>query len=238
VFDPGTSPALYAGEVRTLHAEGLHVLAELLDSSSADAVPLRRFRRRVAQFVGRLRGVDEWEVGNEVNLQGPDAARKVMYAAAYAHRHSHRRTLLTMYWQLGEDQPQRAMFNWLAAHPRALADVDDVGISLYPQEAPMGFALDRVLRTLHAALPGKRILITELGYDIPDAPLGWTWGPPLDPAGLGRDSVAELYQSAILGYPFSGGGTFWWYYLEDALPRNSLWRTLAGIRLEALRHLA
>jgi len=93
----------------------------------------------------------------------------------------------------------------------------------------MGVAFDRVVSTLHNAAPQQRVMITELDYWSPDLGHTWWWGSATDPTGAGRLSVASLYQSAMLGYSYSGGGAYWWYYLEEALPKNQVWSTLASI---------
>jgi hypothetical protein len=36
----------------------------------------------------------------------------------------------------------------------------------------------------------------------------------------------------MMGYSYSGGGAYWWYYLTEALPKNQLWSTLAGIHAQ------
>jgi hypothetical protein len=177
--------------------------------------------------------VDEWEVGNEVNGSwlGRDVGAKVAYAADFVKRHTSARTLLTLYWQLGEDAPRYSMFTWASRNLSAgtMTDIDDVGISLYPEDHPMGLAFDRALRTLHARFTRQRLLISELGYWSPDLGHTWWWGVRRAPRERGRLAVAELYQSAVLGYPYSGGGTYWWYYRQEAMARTPLWRLLASL---------
>ena len=233
VFDRQETAASYVDEVNTAHGLGLHVLGQLLDSSDMAKVDLGQWQSRVASYVATLPSVDEWEIGNEVNGNwlGADVAAKVAYAASYVKAHTGARTLLTLYWQLGEDDAAHSMFTWLHANvsPDTMAHIDDVGLSLYPEDHPMGAAFDRVVATLHAAAPGRRVLVTELDYWSPDLDHTWTWGPANDPAGAGRLQLARFYQSAIMGYPYSGGGAYWWYYLAEALPKNQLWSTLASV---------
>jgi hypothetical protein len=85
------------------------------------------------------------------------------------------------------------------------------------------------MATLHDAAPGRRIMVTELDYWSPDLAHTWWWGSTGDPTGAARRQVAVLYQSAVLGYQWSGGGGYWWYYLAEALPKNQLWSTLASV---------
>lgn len=107
---------------------------------------------------------------------------------------------------------------------------DDIGISLYPDKTPMGVSFDRVVTTLRSYfnLPGQRIMITELGYwpepqTDPVCQYGHIWRlgavPSVADGDPHRDEmrgeVAQFYQAAVLGYPYSGGGPYWWYYLQE-----------------------
>jgi hypothetical protein len=236
VFDRTEPASYYAQEVTDAHGLGLHVVGQLLDSSDMAAVSLAAWQARVASYVTTLPTVDEWEVGNEVNGNwlGSDVAAKVAYAASYVKSHTSARTLLSLYWQLGEDDAAHSMFTWLRANMSAatMAQIDDLGMSMYPEDHPMGVAFDRVISTLHAAAPGQRVMVTELGYWSADLDHTWWWGSTADPTGAARRQVASLYQSAIMGYPYSGGGAYWWYYLTETLPKNQLWSTLATLHAQ------
>ncbi|HEV3352657.1 MAG TPA: hypothetical protein VG076_07020 [Acidimicrobiales bacterium] len=233
VFDRTEAASSYTGEVNAAHGLGLRVVGQFLDSSDMKSVGVAEWQARVASYVSTLPSVDEWEVGNEVNGNwlGADVAAKVAYAASYVKAHTTARTLLTLYWQIGEDDATHSMFTWLHANVSAatMGAIDDVGISLYPEDHPMGAAFDRVMATLHDAAPGRRIMVTELDYWSPDLAHTWWWGSTGDPTGAARRQVAVLYQSAVLGYQWSGGGGYWWYYLAEALPKNQLWSTLASV---------
>lgn len=230
VFDRDQAASYYADEIARAHALGLRVLGEILDSYEMKYFDQSAWQERVRSYVSALPNVDEWEIGNEVNGNwlGAGVAEKVAYAADYVKRTTKTRTLLTLYWQLGEDDPSHAMFNWSATNlPDSVrTNIDDVGISLYPENAPMGSAFDRVMTELHATFPTQRVMITELDYWSVDTGRTWWWGSQSDPMGAGRIAVATLYQSAVLSYPYSGGGMFWWYYLEEAKQNTMLWNTL------------
>jgi hypothetical protein len=81
------------------------------------------------------------------------------------------------------------------------------------------------MTTLHARFPTQHLLITELDYWSAGLSHQWWWGSSSDPLGAGRSAVASYYQSAIFSYPYSGGGTFWWYAVEEATPGTALWST-------------
>ena len=237
VFDRIEPPRTYRTAVEVAHHLGVRVVGQILDSSQMKDVSPPAWRERVRRYVDALPDVDEWEVGNEVNgtWLGPDVVAKVAYAARYVRAHTRARTLLTLHWQLGEDQPRSSMFEWSARHlsPQLLRDIDDIGISLYPEDNPMGLALDRVLETLHARFSAQRVLISELGYWSPDLGHLWWWGSADRPQDTGRVAVARLYGSAILGYPYAAGGTYWWYYRQDALEATSLRREFAALHARA-----
>jgi len=181
--------------------------------------------------VDALPDVDEWETGNEVNGNWLGSTRSVVaktrYASEYVKAHTRARVLVTLYWELGEGRAANATFNWAQTNMGTIVPyVDDIGISLYPRQNPMGEPFDRAVAALHTAFPNQRIMITELDYD---RGRGWWWGSPHSIAPQGRDSVAALYQSAVMGYPYSGGGTFWWYFVEEVSRGNSLYRTLKSV---------
>jgi hypothetical protein len=236
VFDRAEPPATYRAAIDLAHALGVRVVGQILDSSQMKDVSLAAWRRRVNNYLTSLPDVDEWEVGNEVNgtWLGPDVIAKVAYAARAVRARTSGRTLLTLFWQLGEDRPRSSMFEWASRHltPALMQDIDDVGISLYPEDHPLGIATDRVLETLHARFPAQRLLISELGYWSADLGHTWWWGSRNDPVGRGRVAVASLYQAAILGYPFSGGGTYWWYYRQEALDASPLRRAFARLHAQ------
>ncbi|WP_369069721.1 hypothetical protein [Kineococcus terrestris] len=230
VFDAARPASSYRADVAAARAAGVHVLGQFLDSTQSDAVDAAGWRRRVAEYVAALPGVQAWEVGNEVNggWVVPDAAERAVWAARYVKENSTARTVLTLYWQLGEDDPADSLFQWAADHlPAAdLADVDDLALSVYPEEHPLGPAVDRVLRTLHRAYPDQRLLVGELGYGGPDLEPRWWWGSR--DAAAGKVETARWYSAVAASHPLTGGGTYWWYYLDDALPPSPVWAALAG----------
>ena len=230
-FDPGEKPSYYAAEIAHAHALGLHVVGQILDSSEMRRWSVAAFERRTREYVGALPDVDEWETGNEVNGNWLGSIQSVVakttYASRYVKAHTHARVLVTLYWELGDGPAVNAIFNWAHANLGSFAGyVDDLGISLYPRQNPMGEPFDRVVGALHAAYPNQRIMITELDYDRGP---GWWWGSRDSIAPQGRAAVAKLYQSAIMGYSYSGGGTFWWYFVEEVSRENPLYRTLKSV---------
>ncbi len=233
VFDAADDPDAYRDRVRAAQQRGLIVVGQLLDSSQLRAMPAARWRERVRAYVAALPTVEVWEVGNEINGNwlGRDAVEKVRYAAGYVRRHTTARVLLTLYWDLGESDPQDSLFTWLRDRltPADAALIDEVGLSVYPQVHPLGIALDRVVQRLRDVFPGTRVSITELGYGAPDLQQIWTAGPPGASRDAARAYLARLYGVAIRGYRPSGGGPYWWYFTQDAPPGSPLWHTFARL---------
>ena len=217
VMDRDEPASSYRAILDRAHAEHLRVLGQFLDSSQMASVPLVEWRARVDNYVAALPDADAWEVGNEVNGNwlGSSAAEKTTYAArAVRSCCPSARTMVTVLWNLGEDTSQDSMFSWLARAAINWNDIDDIGISLYPEDHPMGTAYNRVVTTLHRALPQQRLLVSELGYGNADLGHTWWWGSR-DSVAAARTSVARLYDAASRAHPFSGGGTFWWYFLAE-----------------------
>jgi hypothetical protein len=220
VFDPGTRPSDYASAVKMAHAAGLHILAQPIDSSEAANYSQTAYVARFQTFISAFPDIEAWEIGNEVNGNwlGSGMAQKIAATAAYVATAAPKAAkVVTLYWQIGTDAPQWSTFNWVRANlpssTRQLIDV--VLLSTYVEDAPMGLAFDQVMNTLHAEFPTQRLGIGELGYWSPDTSQAWWAISPNDPTGATRRAVATQYYSAALGYPFSVGGGFWWYFAED-----------------------
>ena len=231
VFDPERTPADYAEMVAAAHEAGVSLMGQFLDSSAMAEVPLAAFRRRVQDFTAAFE-LEAWEVGNEINggWLGADAAAKAEYAATYVKANTSARTMLTLYWGLGEDDARWSTFSWVQDNvsPTLLAAIDDVSLSMWVEQNPMGIAFDRAFATMAAQFPGKQLYVGELGYGNDDLDHLWWWGDPTDLTGTARRAVASTYLATAFDRPWLGGGVYWWYYAEDALPQNALWDLLAN----------
>lgn len=280
--DDNIGPKYYWPALKWAHQHHLKVLGELRDSFDMCCTSKDQWQAHVRKYVDGLSKnaddhdleADEWEVGNEVNgewlVKKSDeedrchsctgyaaTADFIAFAAHYVKTKTDKPTMLTLFWQVGEDEPSSAMFNWLKDKlmgqkapdgKSVLVYLDDIGLSLYPDKAPMGTGFNRIVSTLHNVyftLPQHRLMLTELDYwplqAEPNYVHVWRWGQPDLSKGSGvadfqrvRAQVATFYQSAVLGYPYSGGGTFWWYYLQEVAPDagyqdNEIWKVLHSI---------
>lgn len=208
----------YKPVVEQAHSAGLRVLGQILDSSEMKALDLDQWKERVNVVVSSLPTIDAWEVANEANGNwlGTDVGAKVTYATRRVKELApNKQRVLTLLWNLGEDVEDDSVFRWLGTLDRAtLSEIDVVGLSIYPEDHPMGTAYNRVVSTLHRYAPRARIGITELGYGNDDLGGTWWWGSPKHKA-LGKRNVARFYDHASRVHPYSAGGTFWWYFLQE-----------------------
>lgn len=227
VLDPGVSAKSYANAVRYAHEKHVSVLGELVDSSYMSGLTYPDFKQRVVNLVASLHSVDAWEVGNEVNGNwlGKSVGAKVAFAVSYVASHSKAPLMLTLYWQLGEDDATHSIFEWVSKNltKSEISKIQFIGISLYPQEAPMGTAFNRAVEVLHKVwFPDQKIFISELGYGGQGVSGSWTWGAISTPIQQVQVAVAVLYIKLLYGYTFSGGGPFWWYFSEDVKTNHLL----------------
>ncbi len=178
--------------------------------------------------------MDAWEIGNEVNggWLGPDMGDRVDQAATWLDAHHPEKTVVvTLYWQIGTDQPQWSTFDWIRDELKAstIRDTDVFLLSTWVEDAPLGLAFDRVFRALHDALSGSLVGIGELGYWGSGTSRAWWYGDRGDTV-QGRRIVLDQLYRASLGYSWSVGGGFWWYFAEDMPDDPELAGELSAIR--------
>jgi hypothetical protein len=234
VMDPGTNFSAYAPVVRRAHLSGLKVMGQPIDSYYAKDFPGQDYLRRIQRAVTALPAVDAWEIGNEVNggWLGPDMGDRVDQVATWLHAsHPEKTVVLTLYWQIGTDVPQWSTFDWIRDELKAstIRDTDVFLLSTWVEDAPLGLAFDRVLGALHDALSGSLVGIGELGYWGSGTSRAWWYGDQRNTTEGRRIVLDQLYRSS-LGYSWSVGGVFWWYFAEDMPADPELAGELSTIR--------
>jgi hypothetical protein len=234
VMDPGTDFSAYFPVVHRAHLDGLKVLGQPIDSFYASAFPGRSYLGRIQRAVRALPAVDAWEIGNEVNggWLGPAMGDRIDRAAEWLRTsHPEKTVVLTFYWQIGTDAPQWSTFDWIRDELKAstIRDTDVFLLSTWVEDAPLGLAYDRILRALHDALPGSTVGIGELGYWGRGTSRAWWYGAEGN-SNAGRRIVLDQLYRASLGYSWSVGGVFWWYFAEDMPADPELAGELSTIR--------
>ncbi|MEO0032227.1 MAG: hypothetical protein RIS94_1985 [Pseudomonadota bacterium] len=244
VMDPGTQPADYARAITALRPRA-YVMAELIDSAAMRGTSLSAVRRRAHAFAGAFAGqVDLWEIGNELNGEwvgrNPDEINAKVQAAFDEVAAIHGRTAITLNYWSGPDCYAKAWEPTLVyarTMPPALRSrIDVVMLSIYetacnPAQHPGAAQVGAMLARLGVLFPTAKLAIGEVGAQrVADGLLA-------DPTLANKQRVARTYYgmhatlSARLGARFVGG-YFWWYYVQDAVPRTraqSLWPTLDAL---------
>jgi hypothetical protein len=220
VIDNGTTPSTYAPALAYAKQLGVKVMVCPIDSYNAKDYTREGYLSRVKLFVDAFPEVDAWEVANEANGNwlGTGMGDKIADAAGYVRqKRPGTQTVLNLYWQIPTDAAKWSLFNWVRANLSAAArmNLDVILFSAYMEDAPLGLAFDQIMERLHIEFPQQQIGLGELDYWSADTSRNWWYINTSDPTTTARREVASQYYAAALGYPFSVGGVFWWYYAEE-----------------------
>lgn len=244
VMDPGTRPADYAAAITQLRSRA-YILAEPIDSTAMRALSLNGVHRRMRAFATALAGqVDYWEIGNEINGEwvGSDPAEiNAKVQAAYDEvKAAGGRTMVTLNFWSGPDcyaKPWEPTLYYPKTMARSLRrGIDVVSLSLYetacaPAQHPSAEQLANTFNKLALMFPNARLAMGEVGAQRMED------GLPADPTLAEKKRIARTYygmqqELANRVGPRFAGGYFWWYYVEDAVPRtrpDTLWPTLDAL---------
>ncbi|MBG0823903.1 hypothetical protein HS048_24595 [Planomonospora sp. ID91781] len=248
VFEPDEDrgdPEHYRAAVQAARAAGLRVLGQPLDSAFARENTRAAYLARMKAYVDAYPEIEAWEVGNEVNGcwvdggcrgQRPVAdddriTNKVADAAAYVRAaRPQAKVVVTLYWQLGTDAARWSVFTWARENLPASVrkDVDVVALSVYAEDAPLGLAFDQVMNALHAEFPEQKVALGELGYWSADTTKAY-WAFDAADTAAARRALAGHYYAAALGYEWSLGGGFWWYFVQEVPGDAGLQNAIRGV---------
>jgi len=247
VFQHDLGPAAYAPAVDRLRPHA-YLMGEILDSTAVRRTSIAHYRARTQAFVRRFGDrMDIWEIGNELNgewLGQPSRINAKVVAAYQVVEHEYAdlalRSAITLnYWPSHNcyAHPWEATLPFARHMPREVRQgVNFVFLSFYetacnPVAHPSVGQFARTFRSLERIFPNARVGLGEVGAQ------GRSDGLAADPTLVDKQRIAERYYGmypqlrARLGPRFVGG-YFWWYYAQDAVPRNrpdSLWPTLNNL---------
>lgn len=231
-YEKSSSFAEYDAIVKELRSHGLRIMGTVLDTNQwpsklTPAAYAERTRRLVVHYSDQIKS---WEVGPEINgdwLGGSkepmslDQAFKVFQAGALAVKmvEPSLETVATLYWwdQTAPDE-NHSLFGWLTRYvPQGFGrNIDVVGLSLWPEDNPVGTAFEPIFERVRQVLPDKRIMLSSYGYVEKDNVNGYWWLHPSDVDG-GRKDLVILYTGASCGMTRSVCGGFWWQTLDQML---------------------
>lgn len=233
VFDAGQGPSTYTSIVNYAKSRGVKVLGQPVDSTNDKGYTRAQYKQRFIDFITAFPQIDAWEVGNEVNgswLSSDIALRIADAAAEVKTRAPGKPTFLTLFWQINTDSVANSMFTWVNANLPAStrSNIDVVTFSQYQEQAPLGVAFDQVMKTLRAEFPTQKIGLGELGYWIPGQQFWWAYNQTDSLAA--KRAVAKQYYNAVLDYPGSIGGVFWWTFIADFKSDTAMQQIVTTLR--------
>jgi hypothetical protein len=241
VFQQGEPPATYRPFLTRLRPRAF-IVGELVDSDALAAMTVAQVRQRATDYWAAFGSdVDIWEIGNELNGDwvgtGPAEINAKLDAAYGVIVRQHRaKAMVTLNYWSGPDCYAK---NWEPTVSYAKTIPEDIrlgtsylALSLYetacsPRQQPDASAIAAMMGELAPLFPNARLLLGEIGAQraadgVAEPDLGE------------KQRIANRYMgihadlSRLVGPRFVGG-YFWWYYADDAVPRDasaSLWPTI------------
>ena len=223
----------YDAAIAALRKRKIKVLGAILDTAQwPKTLTPEAYAERVKNIVLHYKGqVSSWEVGSEINgnwLGGAseplslDSVFRIYSAGAAKAKELDpaTETTATLYWWEAT-APDRAhsLSGWLKRYvPHGFdKNVDMIGLELYPEDSPVGMALERAFDATADALPGQKLMLSSFGYVEKDRLKGYWWLAPGDVDGARKDLLI-LYTVASCAMRESLCGGFWWQTLDQMLP--------------------
>lgn len=223
----------YDGALEALKREKLKVMGCVLDTTQwPKSLTPEQYAERVKNLVLHFKGrMDSWEVGSEINgdwLGGAgapltsDQVFRIYQAGASKVKELDPsiETAVSLYWW-EETAPTRehGLSGWLKTFGKRGfgRDLDVVGLSLMPEDNPIGMGFERAFETLSEAMPAQKVMVSSLGYGETKELRGYWWLTPEDSDGARKDLLI-LYTAAACAAPRSLCGGFWWQALDQMLP--------------------
>ena len=242
VFRPNSSDFLYSslrsfneydGVIEELTRNKIKVMGCVLDATAwPKTMTPELYAERVKNIVLHYRGkISSWEVGTELNgdwLGGASAplSPEQVYRTYTAGVNKVKEldpeleTVATLYsWEETAPDREHALSNWLPAQVKRGfgRNLDVVGLSIQPEENPLGMGFERAFDVIGDAMPAQKLMVSSLGYVEKDELKGYWWLAPDDVDGARKDLVI-LYATASCAMPRSLCGGFWWQTLDQMLP--------------------
>lgn len=244
VFRPNSSDFLYSslrsfneydGVIEELAKNKIRVMGCVLDATAwPKTLTPELYAERTKNIVLHFRGkISSWEVGTELNgdwLGGasapftPEQVYRIYSAGADKVKEIDPalETVATLYaWEETAPDNAHKLSGWLPAQVKRGfgRNLDVVGLSVQPEDNPVGMGLERAFDTVAEALPSQKLMVSSLGFVEKEELKGYWWLAPDDVDGARKD-ITILYATASCAMPRSLCGGFWWQTLDQMLPRG------------------
>jgi hypothetical protein len=242
VFRPNATDFLYSslrsfneydGVIDELARNKIKVMGCVLDATQwPKTMTPELYAERTKNLVLHYKGkIASWEVGSELNGDwiggasapfSPEQVFRIYSAGAGKVKEldSGLETVATLYaWEETAPDREHALSGWLAAQGKRGfgRNLDVVGLSVQPEDNPMGMGLERAFDAVGDAMPAQKLMLSSLGFVEKDELKGYWWLAPDDVDGARKD-IAILYPTASCAMPRSLCGGFWWQTIDQMLP--------------------
>lgn len=223
----------YDGVVEELAKNKVKVMGCVLDSTAwPKTMTPELYAERTKNIVLHYRGkISSWEVGTELNgdwiggASAPFTPEQVYrtYTAGVnkvKELDPELETVATLYaWEETAPDQEHALSGWIPKQVKRGfgRNLDVVGLSIQPEENPLGMGFERAFDATGEALPRQKLMVSSLGYVEKEELKGYWWLAPDDADGARKD-IAILYTTASCAMPRSLCGGFWWQTLDQMLP--------------------
>lgn len=242
VFKPNASDFVYGslrsfndydGIVDELRQRNIRIMGCVLDTAQwprglTSEVYAERVKNLALHYREKIRS---WEVGSELNGDwfggGKDPMPSDQVFRIYSTGAAKLKeldpgfeTVATLYWWDGTaPDDEHSTLGWLKRYSRQGfgRNLDVVGLSLQPDDNPVGMAFETIFEKVHAEIPAQKLLLSSLAYVEGKDLKGYYWYEK-DDADAGRGDVLILYTAASCAMPNSLCGGYWWQALEQMIP--------------------
>ena len=204
-------------------------MGEILDSYYVSDYSVTQYTDRTTEYLDELENmVDIWEIGNEINGDWLGTTSDVVQKMEGAYnlvKARNKPTALTLYYNKScfYDHPENEMFTWVNANisNTLKQGLDYVLVSYYEDDCENVILTEAewqdVFDSLHVIFPNAKLGMGECGTTDPNK----------------KAAYMDRYYHMNITTPNYIGGYFWWYYLNDCVPKSkALWTTINDISCE------
>jgi hypothetical protein len=221
VFDEWVPAAEYTEALEALHPKS-YIMGEILDSYYVKDYSIKQYSERVKEYLDAHGDkVDIWEIGNEVNgewLGNPEhVATKIEDAYQQVKARDYKSALTLYYNKDCWAHSWEEMFQWAETRlsNNLRTGLDYVLVSYYEEDC-------------NNLKPNWQNVFTKLGELFPHAKLAF--GEVGTSKSRNKTEYLKRYYTMKINHPRYVGGHFWWYFIQDMVPKTKpLWSTLNDV---------
>jgi len=228
VFDEWVPAVEYTEALEALHPKS-YIMGEILDSYYVKDYSIAQYSQRVKEYLDTQGDkVDIWEIGNEVNgewLGNPEhVATKIEDAYQQVKARDYKSALTLYYNKDCWAHSWEEMFQWAETRlsNNLRTGLNYVLVSYYEEDC-------------NNLKPDWQKVFNKLGKLFPHAKLAF--GEVGTSKSRNKAEYLKRYYTMKINHPRYVGGYFWWYFIQDMVPKTKpLWSTLNDILMQVDKH--